>query len=193
MTCVQPASGARTGPRRRRRDRPPARRQSRLSQQHGDSDNDHKTTTPDARQSPARQPSTAPKLTPRFRKAEASERLGCGGPWLLLLVGNPPERQSAAEFSIGDKAAVALGPETAVSRPDGSVRTASICLPPTGSSAPIAARVSRGTSRATPTEDGASTRSPTAESLFRSRWPRRPSHQEGDAATRGGTECPRIT
>jgi hypothetical protein len=103
------SSAARTGPRRRRHDRPPARRQSRRSQQHGDSDNDndndHKTTTPGARQSPARQPSTAPKLTPRFRKAEASERLGCGRPWLLLLVGDPPERQSAAEFSVGDEAA----------------------------------------------------------------------------------------
>jgi hypothetical protein len=41
-------------------------------------------------------------------KAEASHRLGRGRPWLLLLVGDPPERQSAAESSAGDKAGVWL-------------------------------------------------------------------------------------
>lgn len=38
-------------------------------------------------------------------KAEVPERLGRGRPWLLLLVGDPPERQSAAGFSAGDDAA----------------------------------------------------------------------------------------
>jgi hypothetical protein len=36
-------------------------------------------------------------------KAEASHRLGRGRPWLLLPVGNLPERQSAVEFSAGTK------------------------------------------------------------------------------------------
>ena len=39
-----------------------------------------------------------------FTKTEASDRLGRARPWLLLPVGNPPERQSVAEFSGGDEA-----------------------------------------------------------------------------------------
>jgi hypothetical protein len=41
--------------------------------------------------------------TSAFTKAEASARLGRGRPRLLLPVADPPERQSAAEFSAGDK------------------------------------------------------------------------------------------
>jgi hypothetical protein len=43
-------------------------------------------------------------LASRFTKAAASERPGCGRPWLLLPVGDSPERQSVAELSAGDKA-----------------------------------------------------------------------------------------
>lgn len=40
--------------------------------------------------------------TAAVTKAEASDRLGRDRPWLLP-VGDPPERQSVAEFSAGDK------------------------------------------------------------------------------------------
>jgi hypothetical protein len=48
---------------------------------------------------------TAPIAT-GFTKAESPHRPGCGRPGLLLRVGDPPERQSVAEFSAGDKAAL---------------------------------------------------------------------------------------
>jgi hypothetical protein len=43
-------------------------------------------------------------FTSAITKAEVSERLSRGRPWLLLLAGDLPEQQSAAGFSDGDDA-----------------------------------------------------------------------------------------
>ncbi len=65
---------------------------------------------------------------------------------------------------------------------------AAISLPPSGSSAPTAARVLRGTLRATPTADGALTRSPTAEVRFDRAVVGDPPSKRETAAIRGGSE-----
>ena len=84
--------GERTGPRRRRHHGPLGRGQSRRSQQHGD--NDHKTTTAGARYSPARQPSTVPKLTARFTNPELCRRTRTPGRRVPLWADELPEQQS---------------------------------------------------------------------------------------------------
>jgi hypothetical protein len=51
----------------------------------------------------------APAQTAPPTNSEASDRLGCGRSTLLLQVGDPPERQSVAEFSVGDEPEVLEG------------------------------------------------------------------------------------